>query len=25
LQDGKLRLTTKGYLVCDEICAALSD
>jgi oxygen-independent coproporphyrinogen-3 oxidase len=23
VQDGKLRLTSKGYLVCDEICASL--
>jgi len=25
LRDGKLRLTAKGYLVCDEICADLSE
>lgn len=23
VQDGKLRLTSKGYMVCDEICASL--
>jgi oxygen-independent coproporphyrinogen-3 oxidase len=23
VQDGKLKLTSKGYLVCDEICASL--
>ncbi len=23
VQDGKLRLTSKGYMICDEICASL--